>query len=204
MENSNDKQDTLRVSKKEALHYMKTLVDVARESFLILDADLRVISANQTFYQKFQVRPEETENVSLYELGNGQWNIPELRKLLEEILPNKKIVKDYDVTHNFETIGKKTILLNARQIDSIQLIILAMEDITSRKELEEKLAEHAKGLETKITERTKNLLEKVKELEWANKSMVGRELKMMELKKEVEELKKQINKGNNNDTLSPS
>ena len=127
-------------SKKIALHYMQTLVEVARESFIILNSDLTVISANPIFYQNFQVKPVQTENKFLYDLGNGQWDIPELRRLLEEILPKKRVVKNYEVMHIFETIGQKTILLNARQIDSEQLIILAMEDITERKRLEGKLS----------------------------------------------------------------
>lgn len=190
---NNKKQNELNKSKELALHYMKTLVEVARESFLILDADLRVISANPMFYQSFKVAPSQTEDKFLYDLGNGQWNIPELKKLLEEILPKKKIVKDYEVTHIFETIGKKTILLNARQIDAVQLIILAFEDITDRKSIEKKLAEYTKGLEIKVDERTRELSDRVKELESINKSMVGRELKMVELKKEIEELKKRKN-----------
>ena len=84
-----NRDKTKKVGSKEsqelALHYMKTLVEVARESFLILDSRLRVVSANPTFYQNFQVSPEQTENVFLYELGNGQWNIPLLKNLLEEI-----------------------------------------------------------------------------------------------------------------------
>lgn len=194
MKNDKTKQGETE-SKKVALHYMETLVEVARESFLILDSDLRVISANPVFYQNFQVTREQTENVLLYELGNGQWNIPELRKLMEEILPDKKVVKDYGVTHVFETIGKKTILLNARQIDTVQLIVLAMEDITVRKELENKLAEHTKGLEAKVAQRTEELQKRVKELEELNKTMVGRELKMVELKKEIEASKKQVKNG---------
>lgn len=177
-------------SKDEALHYMKTLVDVARESFLILDANLRVVSANPTFYKSFQVSEKETENVLLYQLGNGQWNISELKKLLEKVLPEKKDVRDFEVKHTFETIGTKTIVLNAKQIDSVQLIILAMEDISTRKELEAKLASYAKGLETVVSARTKELSNRVKELEEMNKTMVGRELKMMELKKEISNSKK--------------
>lgn len=176
--------------KQLALHYMTTLVEVARESFLILDDELRVISANPIFYQNFRVMAKETENVLLYELGNGQWNIPELRQLLEEILPEKKVVKDYQVTHQFESIGLKTILLNARQIDTVQLIILAMEDVTSRKELEDKLSSHTKELEQKVIERTEELTARVKELETLNKTMVGRELRMVELKQEIESLKR--------------
>jgi len=195
MENKKVKQDELEESKKLALHYMETLAEVARESFLILDADLRVISVNEVFYKNFQVTPRQTENILLYNLGNGQWNIPELKKLLEEILPKKKVVKDYEVTHDFETIGKKTIMLNARQIDSVQLIILALEDITERKNLEKKLAEYNKGLEVKLAEGTKELAGRIKELEESNKTMVNRELKMVELKKEIVNLKKQVKNG---------
>ena len=182
--------------KETALHYMKTLVDVARESFLILNSNLEVISGNSVFYQTFKVSSKQTENVSLYKLGNGQWNIPELKKLLEDVLPSKKKVKDYRVSHDFETIGGKTMMLNARQIDSVQLIILAIEDITIRKELEEKLAKHAEELAVKVEERTKELSDKVKELEESNKTMVGRELKMVELKKEIADLKKRVKNGN--------
>ena len=181
-----------------ALHYMATLVDVARESFLILDSNLRVLSANPTFYATFQVLPKQTEGRLIYELGNGQWNLPTLKKLLEEILPKKKVVKDYEVNHVFETIGEKTIQLNARQIDSVQLIIIAMEDITVQKQLEAKLAKYTRGLEISVAERTSELAERVKELESANRSMVGRELKMVELKKEIQNLKKRVKNGNGN------
>ncbi len=195
---TNDKADAgkSKESKELALHYMKTLVDVARESFLILGADLRVISANPIFYQTFQVSREETENRLLYELGNGQWNIPELKKLMEEILPKEKNVSNFEVMHTFESIGEKTMLLNAGQIDSVQLIILAIEDITTRKGLEKKLTEYTASLEVKVAERTTELMDRVKELEALNKTMVGRELKMVELKKEIEGLKKGVKNGN--------
>jgi two-component system CheB/CheR fusion protein len=159
----NDNSD----SQKLAIHYMSSLVDVAHEPFLILDADLKIVSANPTFYQNFQVSKEETEGKYLFDLGNGQWNIIELKKLLKDILPEKKVVLDYEVEHSFEQIGEKTMLLNAKQIDTVQLIILAIEDITYRKDLDER----------------------VEELQVANRNMVGRELKMIELKKEIERLK---------------
>lgn len=184
-------------SKEVALHYFKTLVEVSRESFLILDSDLRVVLGNPVFYKKFMVKPAQTEMQFIYDLGNGQWNIPELRKMMEEILPKKKVVKDYEVDHVFEDIGKKTIILNARQVDSVQLIILAMEDITYRKIVEEKMAKYTKDLEIKVMERTQQLDDRIKELESVNKSMVGRELRMVELKKEIEKLKKKIKNGNN-------
>jgi nitrogen-specific signal transduction histidine kinase len=196
MKNNEVEQNEKHDSKEVALHYMKTLVDVARESFLILDADLKVVSANQVFYLNFKVAREQTENQYLYDLGNGQWNIPELKNLLEKILPEKKTVRDYEVTHVFESIGMKTMLLNARQIDTVQLIILAIEDITPRKELENKLAREAEGLTAKVEERTAELTERVKELESLNKSMIGRELKMVELKKENRDLIKLVENGN--------
>lgn len=182
------KQEVPIESAEMAVHYLNILLEVARESFLILDADLRVVSANPTFYHNFQVTPEETAGQLLYNLGNGQWDIPLLKMLLEKILPEKKIVRDYEVEHHFETIGTKTIVLNARRMDSLPLIFLAMEDITIRKDIEKKLAEYTEVLEVKVVERTKELIKKVSELETLNKSMVGRELKMAELKKEVEKL----------------
>ena len=190
MKNDKIKQNEIIESKELALHYMKSLVDVARESFLILDAKLKVISGNPIFYQIFRVTPEQTENKFIYELGNGQWNIPELKRLLENILPERKDVKNYEVKHNFQTIGDKTIELNAKQIDSVQLIILAMEDITEKRTLETKLSEYTKVLEIKVAERTKELADRIKELERINKIIVGREMKMIELKKELEKLKK--------------
>lgn len=187
-----DQEPIKKADKELALHYMKTLVDVARESFLILDANFKVISGNPLFYHTFKTSPKQTEGKFLYELGNGQWDIPELRKLLGEILPKQKTVTDYEVKHVFKQIGEKTIVLNARQIDAVQLIILAFEDITERKKMEEKVARHAKDLTVEVEKRTKELTDKMRELEAANKSMVGRELKMVELKKENRNLKKQI------------
>ncbi|MDD5626516.1 MAG: PAS domain-containing protein [Patescibacteria group bacterium] len=191
-----NKKNQTYESRQLAVHFMKTLVAVARESFLILDSKLRVVTANPTFYQHFRVSQRQTEKKFLYQLGNGQWNIPKLKRLLEEILPKKKVVKDYEVHHTFPKIGKKTILLNARQIDAVQLIILAMEDITQRKELEEKLIEHSAKLELKVFERTTELADRIKALEALNKTMVGRELKMVELKKEIANLKKRVKNGN--------
>ncbi len=188
-------QSNLSKSKELALHYMKTLVEVARESFLILDANLKVISANSIFYQNFQVTPAETENKSILNLGNGQWDIPELKILLEKILPEKKVVKDYVVSHLFEQIGQKTIVLNARQIDSVQLIILAMEDISAKDNDSKKLVQTAKDLSATVVDRTNELNNQIKTLEILNKSMIDRELKMVELKKEIEDLKKQIKTG---------
>ncbi len=128
--------------------YLKSVVDVAREPFLILDQDLKVIVANDAFYQKFKVQPLETEKQSVFMLGNGQWDIPELRKLLEEIIPTSTFFKDFEVTHDFLNIGKKIIILNARRIHverepTLQLlppiILLSIEDVTERRAAENNL-----------------------------------------------------------------
>jgi len=192
--NSSDNGKTPSESKEQALHYFNSLVQVARESVLILDSSLTVVSANPTFYQNFKVTSEETENVLLYDLGNGQWNIPELRKLLKEILPEKKVVKDYEVSHIFETLGQRTMLINASQIDSVQLIILAIEDVSEKEALQAKLRDYTENLENLIMKRTEELAQRVMELERINSAMVGRELKMVELKAEIDELKKGASK----------
>jgi len=107
-----------------------------REPLLVLDADLKVVKANHAFYRTFNVKPAETEGIVIYDLGNGQWNIPRLRKLLEDILPENSAFNDFEVEHHFETIGRKIMHLNARRIyrepKQTQLILLAIEDVTDR------------------------------------------------------------------------
>ena len=97
----------------------------------VLDKDFHVLSANRAFYETFRVASQNTEGRLIYELGNRQWDIPELRRLLEEILPESTEVVDYKVTHEFPQIGIKTMILNARQIfeegKDIQAILLAIE-----------------------------------------------------------------------------
>ena len=92
----------------------------------------RVQVANPAFYHTFQVRPAETEGQLIYQLDHGQWDIPALRTLLEELLPQNTVFNDYEVTHTFEQVGPRTMLLNARRLDDVQLILLAIEDITVR------------------------------------------------------------------------
>lgn len=177
--------------KEVALHYIKSLVDTARDPFLILNDQFEVIFANDYFLETFKVSKKETEGNSMYLLGNKQWDIPELKKLMEEILPDKKIVKDYKVVHEFPDIGVKTIKLNARQIDSVQLIILCLDDITISENYTQKL-------ESEVAKRTTELADRVKDLEEITKNMIGRELKMAELKKEIARIKKQKNINNGN------
>jgi len=116
------------------------IVDTVREPLIVLDSDLRVFSANRSFYKSFKVTPEETIGNLIYDLGNRQWDIPKLRTLLEEILPKDNKFDDYEVEHIFSNIGHKIMLLNARRITpkekGPQMILLAIEDITKFRKLE--------------------------------------------------------------------
>ena len=88
-----------------------------REPLIALDQDLRVVKVSRSFYEVFKVKPEETVGQLIYDLGNKQWDIPKLRELLETILPEKTTFDDYEVEHDFATIGRRIMLLNARQIE---------------------------------------------------------------------------------------
>ena len=94
--------------------YAQDIVDTVREPLLMLDTTLRVRSANRAFYQTFQVSLEETENRLIYELGNGQWDIPALRTLLEDVIPTSSVFNDFELEHTFPIIGRRVMLLNGR------------------------------------------------------------------------------------------
>ena len=122
--------------------YALNIVDTVREPLLIMDTTLRVRSANRAFYQTFHVSPEETVNRLIYELGNGQWDIPALRTLLEDIVPKSSVFNDFELEHTFPVIGRRVMLLNARKLQAGrhgELLVLAMEDVTARKRAEEEL-----------------------------------------------------------------
>jgi PAS domain S-box-containing protein len=124
---------------ERARGYAETIVDTVREPLLILQADLHVRSASHSFYRMFRVEPPETEGRFIYDLGNGQWNIPALKTLLEEIVPENSTFDDFEVDHDFEGIGPRTMLLNARRFPpegKWELILLAIVDVTERKRLE--------------------------------------------------------------------
>ena len=124
--------------------YAQNIVDTVREPLLMLDPQLRVKSANHAFYQTFHVSRNETEGCLIYELGNGQWDIPTLRTLLEDIIPQQSVFSDYELEHDFPTIGRRTMLLNARQLRNgnyAEMLVLAMEDVTERRRAERLLTE---------------------------------------------------------------
>jgi len=174
-------QNLLPVASDIALHvwgaswrYIKTVIDVVREPVLILDKDLRVMAANESFYQTFQVEQKDTASKVVYELGNGQWNIPALRKLLEDILPQNTFFKGFEVIHEFPFIGRKVMILNARRIHFKEngdadlfppIILLAIEDMTEMMIVAETLAGHANRHEEKIAGRTAKLEMHIRTLE---------------------------------------
>ena len=145
------------VSLADALEYAESIINAVREPLIVLDQNLRVVTVSRSFYDFFKVNPEETVGQLIYDLGNKQWDIPKLRELLEDILPQKVSFDNYEVEHNFSTIGRRIMLLNARQIQRAlgkeRIILLAIEDITERREIEnglEKAHEELKDLATEL------------------------------------------------------
>lgn len=134
-----------KTSEHEAREYAESIINTVREPLNVLNHDLKVVTASRSFYAVFKARPEETLGQRIYDLGNKQWDIPELRQLLETLLSQKKTLDDYEVDHKFADIGRRTILLNAHEIPrksgKERLILLAMEDITESKQQENLLAE---------------------------------------------------------------
>lgn len=150
------------------------MLDVVQEPILILDRELCVVAANESFYKTFHVKPEETEGRSIYKLGNGQWNIESLQTLLGGVLPNHAHFKGFQVAHDFPEVGRKVIILNARQIYTKEgavkeelppMIALAMEDVTDVMVVAETLAVHSKQIEARMTAHSKLLEARIEELE---------------------------------------
>jgi len=141
----NKELEATKISEDAAREYSESIINTVREPLIVLDHDLRVVTASRSFYEIFKVNPKETVGELIYDLGNKQWDIPKLRELLETILPQKTTFDDYEVEHDFTTIGKRVMLLNARQIKRVlgkeRIILLAIEDITEHKRLENILTE---------------------------------------------------------------
>ena len=136
---------SLNQMEKSFLEIHKSILGSIREPLILLDSGLKVVTANLSFYRTFNVKPDETEGALIYDLGNRQWDIPDLRKLLEDILPQNTSFNDFEVEHDFETIGRKIMHLNARRIydqgNQTQLILLAIEDVTEREYYKKHLEE---------------------------------------------------------------
>jgi PAS domain S-box-containing protein len=120
------------------LTYAENIINTVREPLIVLDKNYVIVSANRSFYSTFHVTPEETENKVLFDLGNHQWDIPELHDLLERILPENTSFEEFRVEHEFQSIGRRVMSLNARKIQSgeePELILLAIEDLTDSEEV---------------------------------------------------------------------
>jgi PAS domain S-box-containing protein len=186
------------------------IVATVREPLLVLDSDLRVLSANRSFYSSFKVTPVETIGNLVYDLGNRQWDIPVLRTLLEEILPENNKFDDYEVEHIFSGVGHKIMLLNARRIvrkeNKSPMILLAIEDITERRQMEQDLTDYEERFR-RLFETAKDgllLIDKqsaiivnvnpaiVEMLGYSSEECSGKELKDIGLLKNIEDFKETI------------
>ena len=138
---------------KEAHDFAESIVSTIREPLLVLSADLKVVSANRSFYETFKATPEKTEGHSIYQLGNQQWDVPKLRKLLGELLDKRAAFDDFEMDYEFPAIGRRTVLLNARKVhgdtNKAETILLAIEDITERKRMQKALQESKERFEYK-------------------------------------------------------
>src|SRR4030095_14053519 len=121
---------------KVARDYAEAIIRTARDPLVILRADLHVNTANEAFYKTFKTTPYQTKGRLIYDLGNQQWNIPKLRILLEDILPRNSFFNDFEVTHNFPHLGRRTMMLNARRLEldggAPQMTLLAIEAVSER------------------------------------------------------------------------
>ena len=151
LEKTRKELEVIKKTADEAGEFAESIINTIREPLLALDHDLRVVTVSRSFYEFFKVKPEDTIGQLIYDLGNKQWNIPKLRELLETILPQQTTFEDYEVEHNFATIGRRIMLLNARQIEQARgkerIILLAIEDITERRTIEDGLEKTRKELE---------------------------------------------------------
>ncbi|MFA5287523.1 MAG: PAS domain-containing protein [Candidatus Omnitrophota bacterium] len=128
---------------QDRLEYAESIINTVREPLIVLDGELKIVSASKAFYNTFRTKPEETVRQFIYDLGDHQWDIPDLRKLLNDVLPKHKAISNFQVEHDFLKIGKRIMFLNAewipRESARPQLILLAIEDITERKAMEASL-----------------------------------------------------------------
>lgn len=163
-----EKQEQLNAAR----YYAESIVTTIREPLIILDKHLYIKTANASFYKKFNVEEQDTEGQLFYEIQNNQWDDQVMRSLLEKILPKQERLTDFEIILNFPKIGERTLLLNALQIlnqkNSEKLILLAIEDITERRLVEQKLQTFTEELEHKVSERTAELKRSNEELKQTN------------------------------------
>jgi PAS domain S-box-containing protein len=138
--------DILKRTLDQTKAYADTLIETAREAILILDGELRVVAANRAFYDQFKVTPDQTEKRLVYSLGDLEWDIPALRKLLGSMIRENRRIDDFEVQHTFDRIGEKVMLLNARLVEpenGLTLILLSIEDVTTERRQREAIRRQA-------------------------------------------------------------
>ncbi|MEO6719300.1 MAG: chemotaxis protein CheB [Ferruginibacter sp.] len=167
----NDRNEQLNASRL----YAESIVATIREPIIILSKTLQVRTANKAFYQQFQTTADETEGKLLFDLGNNQWDIPELRKLLEQMLPEKGSIVDFELSYNLPSVNDRIMLLNAGCIFSgsnkEESILVAVEDITEKRKIDDELKLFAEKLEQQVIERTASLHESNIGLQHSNKNL---------------------------------
>jgi len=163
---------------QEAREYAECIINAVREPLVVLDQGLKIISVSRSFYDIFKVKPEETIGQLIYDVGNRQWDVPKLKELLENILPKSASFDNFEIEHDFPGLGKRIMLLNARQIPrpsgKPNIILLAIEDITESKKILD------------------GFREEIRRLEALKRTASAREHVMMELKRKVDELERRI------------
>lgn len=166
-----DRNEQLNLSRL----YAESIVTTIREPLIILNKELKIRSANRAFYEKFLVKEDETEGKLLFEIGNGQWNIPVLKELLEKVLPQKINIVDFEVATNFPALGERIMLINATQIirdqSEQQSILIAIEDVTKKWKKNKEEKELAEELEKMVFERTFSLHEANTQLQLSNENL---------------------------------
>lgn len=148
---SEERHQAAETNLRAALAYAESIVATVREPLLVLDDTLRVRTASRAFYNTFGGAPEDTEGQLMYELGNGQWDIPALRALLEKVLSERAVFKDFEVVHDFPVLGKRAMLVNARPLrmagDNSHMVLVAVEDITERRRIQQELVRSNEDLQ---------------------------------------------------------
>jgi PAS domain-containing protein len=128
-------QKTVQDQLHLARDYAQNIIATIREALIVLNPLFQIVSASRSFYRMFQLRPESTEGKSIYDINDKKWDIPQLRELLEQILPEHNAFEDYLVMYDFPILGQRSLMLNAKQIYNVggnpELILLAFEDVTN-------------------------------------------------------------------------
>jgi PAS domain S-box-containing protein len=161
METSNSREPSLppksqrRIDLEDAHSLAQAIVDTIRDPLLVLDQHLRVVTANRAFYQMFMINRQDVQDRPIYGLGDGQWDIPELRLLLKDVAPRHTVMEAYEVERDFPAIGRRSMLLNAREVfnqGGQKLILLVIEDVTDRRAAEREIAGLLQQKETLLQE----------------------------------------------------